>query len=145
MSFYAVIKGNLVDGITIADDPLDTDGKWVCIDGMDPMPGPGWAYENNTFVEPMIVPPPPSPKIITKVAFRFRLKDSEYVAILNAAKNDVEVQAWVETFNMVNSVNLDDPRTKAGLDLLVDKNLLSAARANEILTTPPGSGEHAFG
>jgi hypothetical protein len=146
MSLYAVIKGDRVDGIALADAPLDADGKWICVDGMEPMPGPGWKYENDIFVEPAdpIPPPPPAP-IISKVAFRFRLTDAEYVGILTAAKTDVEIAAWVETFNMVSSVNLDDPRTKAGLDLLVDKNLLTTVRASEILTTPLGSGEHAFG
>lgn len=81
------------------------------------------------------------PKIITKLSFRFRLTDSEYVAILNASKNDVAVQAWVETFNMVTQIDLDDQRTKDGVALLVTKNLLTQARANTILTAPVQDSE----
>lgn len=81
-------------------------------------------------------PPPPLPNIITKVAFRFRLTDAEYVGILSAAKTDVEVAAWVETFNMVSSIDLDNQRTKDGVANLVSKNLLTQARADEILTAP---------
>ena len=80
-------------------------------------------------------PPPPLPNIITKFAFRFRLTDAEYVGILSAAKTDVEVAAWVETFNMVSSIDLDNQRTKDGVANLVSKNLLTQTRADEILKT----------
>lgn len=81
-------------------------------------------------------PEPYIPPVITKVAFRFRLTDAEYVGILSAAKTDVEVAAWVETFNMVSSIDLDNQRTKDGVANLVSKNLLTQARADEILTAP---------
>lgn len=74
------------------------------------------------------------PPIITKLAFRFRLTDTEYVGILTTAKTDVEVSAWLETFNMVAQINLDDDRTKNGVSTLIAKNLLTNERANEILT-----------
>ena len=74
--------------------------------------------------------------IITKLEFRFRLTDAEYIGILSAAKTDVEVQAWVETFNMVTQINLDDPRTISGLDMMVAKGLLTEERKTEILTAP---------
>jgi hypothetical protein len=144
MSLYAVIKGEVVDGIALADAPLDTDGKWILIDGMEPMPGPGWKYENDAFVAPPEPQPPaPLPNIISKVAFRFRMTDAEYVGVINAAKTDVEVAAWVETFNMVSRINLDDQRTKDGVAKLVSKNLLTQARADEILTAPVQPGERA--
>ena len=91
-----------------------------------------------------LVGPEPTPyvaPVITKVAFRFRLTDTEYVGILNAAKTDVEVAAWVETFNMVTQINLDDQRTKDGVANLVSKTLLTQERGNEILTAPVQPGE----
>ena len=78
----------------------------------------------------------PEPPVITKLAFRFRLTDAEYVGILTAAKTEVAVQAWVETFNMVSQVNLEDPRTVAGVEQLVTAGLLTQARSVEILTAP---------
>lgn len=75
----------------------------------------------------------PQPPIITKLAFRFRLTDQEYVNILSAAKTDVEVQAWLETFNMVTRIDLSDNRTKLGLDKLVEKEILTEQRVNVIL------------
>jgi hypothetical protein len=85
--------------------------------------------------------PPPPPPIITKLAFRYRLTDAEYVGILAAAKTDVEVAAWVETFNMVAQVNLDDPRTASGLEMMVAKSLLTEERKTEILTAPVQDSE----
>jgi hypothetical protein len=88
--------------------------------------------------EPAPLSPPP---IITKLAFRYRLTDAEYVGILAAAKTDVEVAAWVETFNMVAQVNLDDPRTASGLEMMVTKSLLTEERKTEILTAPVQDSE----
>lgn len=136
MGLYAVVKGNVVDGIAIADAPLETDGQWICIDNLDVKPGPGWKYENGAFVVPPLPAFAPQPNIITKIAFRFRMTDAEYVGILAAAKTDVEVAAWVETFNMSVKINLDDQRTKDGVENLVSKNLLTQARATDILTAP---------
>jgi hypothetical protein len=146
MSLYAIIKGGVVDGIAIADAPLEVDGEWICVDGVDPMPGPFWTYENGVFAHPVDPPAPPPisrPNIISKVAFRFRMTDAEYVGVINAAKTDVEVAAWVETFNMVSRINLDDQRTKDGVAKLVSKDLLTQARADEILTAPVQPGERA--
>lgn len=141
MSLYAVVKGETVDGIAIGEAPMDADGKWICVDGMEPTPGPGWKYVNNTFVAPIEIPQIPIPNIISKVAFRFRLTDDEYVGILTAAKTDVEVAAWVETFNMVSKIDLDNQRTKDGVAKLVSKNLLTQDRANHVLTDPVQNNE----
>jgi hypothetical protein len=142
MSLYAVIKGDRVDGLAIADAALDTDGVCICVDDVVPQPEPGWKYENGAFVEPPpFPPPPPLPNIISKVAFRFRMTDAEYVGVINAAKTDVEVAAWVETFNMVTRIDLDSQRTVDGLNVLVSKGLLTQERATEILSTTVLEGE----
>lgn len=134
MALYAVIKGDIVDGIAIRDDTPISKPNWILIDGVSPQPGANWSYKNGIFSPPP--PPPPLPNIITKVAFRFRMTDAEYVGVINAAKTDVEVAAWVETFNMVSQIDLDNQRTKDGVANLVSKNLLTQARANAILTDP---------
>ena len=138
---FAIIKGDVVDCVALADAPLETGALWVDLTGVSPEPGPTWIYKDGVFSPP---PPPPSlPNIITKVAFRFRLTDAEYVGILSAAKTDVEVASWVETFNMVSSIDLDNQRTKDGVANLVSKNLLTQARADEILTAPVQPNERA--
>jgi len=83
-----------------------------------------------------VVEQPPPPPVITKLAFRFRLTDAEYVSILSAAKTDVAVEAWVSTFNMVTKVDLENERTVSGLATIVSHGLLTPERAEEILTAP---------
>lgn len=86
-------------------------------------------------------PRPYVPPVITRSAFRFRLTNSEYAEILQAAKIDIEVQAWVETFNMVTQIDLDNQHTKDGVAVLVSADLLTEARAEEILTAPVQDNE----
>lgn len=137
---FAIVKGDLVDCIALAESPLDTDGKWIDLTGVTPQPGPGWKYDGTAFAPPP-APVDTRPPVITKVAFRFRLTDAEYVGILTAAKSDITVAAWVETFNMVNQVDLNNQRTKDGVANLVAKNLLTQPRATAILTDPVQEGE----
>lgn len=107
---------------------------------------------NQDFVEKhysgryVLVGPEPEPRvppIITKIAFRFRFTNSEYAGILSASKTDIDVQAWYETFNMIMVVDLDAQFTKEGIEVLVNKNLLTPTRANEILTAPVQANELA--
>ena len=131
---FAIVKGSVVDGIALADGPLETDGTWIDLEGVSPQPSPGWSYEDGVFTAPVLPEPPKMPPIITKVAFRFRLTDLEYIGIMQAAKTEIIVAAWVETFNMVSQINLDDERTIAGIRQLVEFDLLTDNRAEEILT-----------
>lgn len=78
----------------------------------------------------------PSIPIITKVAFISRFTPQEYVGVVGATKTDVEVQAWYDLFQAANVVDLSDQRTISGIDSFVAKNLLTQARATEILTAP---------
>jgi len=135
MKLYAVIKGNLVDGIAISNSPLNIDGEWVCVDGVEPRPGPGSRYIDGVFYGPEPIQIEIAPRIISKEEFRLLLTDSEYLNILQYSKTDVEVEAWVLTFNMLTKVNLDDERTKSWLEMLNSKELISDSRKEEILNT----------
>jgi len=66
MGRYAIVKNETVDNVVIADGPLETDGTWICVDDVNPSPGPGWSYDGENFAPPP--PPPPLPNIITKLA-----------------------------------------------------------------------------
>lgn len=74
--------------------------------------------------------------IVTKLATIGRFTEAEYEGVLTAAKSDVQVQGWLDRFAAANQINLDDSRTISGINLLVSKNLLTQARADEILTAP---------
>lgn len=143
MGYYAIIKGEEVDGIAISDSPLDTDGMWIEVTNMNPMPQARWSYKNGAF----IAPPEPEPFkrfdewVISKVAMISRLTNAEYVGIVSASKSDPAVEAWYDMFLAASKINLKDQRTIDGLNFLVSKSLLTQARATEILTTPAAPGE----
>lgn len=137
MGLYALIKSSIVDTIAVADGPLDTGHLWVCVDDVVPTPGPNWTYDGATFSPPAPPPaPPPLPNIITKLAMIDRFTEVEYEGVLTAAKTDVQVQGWLDRFNVSSQINLDDSRTIDGINLLVSKNLLTQERGQEILTDP---------
>lgn len=81
-------------------------------------------------------PPPPPVFIITKLAMISRFTNAEYVGVVAATKTDAAVQAWYDTFQAASKVDLKDQRCIDGVNFLVSKNLLTADRANLILTTP---------
>lgn len=129
MNKYALIINGVVDSVVEQDTAPTLAGIWVDVTGLHV--GPKYLYDGEDFTPPVLNF---EPNVITKIAFRFRLTEAEYVGILSAAKTDVEVQAWVETFNMVTQVNLDDSRTATGLEMMVTKGLLTEERKTEILT-----------
>lgn len=131
---YAIIENGVVVNVAVSESALLP--NWVQSD----VAQIGWTYDGSVF-HPPAPAPDTRPPIITRLAFRYRLTDAEYVGILTAAKTDVSVTAWVETFNIVTQINLNDPRTKAGLDMMVSKGLLTAERETEILTAPVQSNE----
>lgn len=85
--------------------------------------------------------PPEYVWVITKVAMISRFTPQEYVGIISATKTDVEVQAWYDLFQAATVVDLKDQRTIDGIKSMVPKDLLTQARANEILSTPAQPNE----
>ena len=143
MTRFAVVDSeNKVANVVIGDAPLNIEGQWIDLTGVNPEPGIGWSYEGGVFAPPPPPPAPPAlPPIITKIAMLTRLTDAEYVGILAAAKTDIEVEGWLGRFNAASTINLDDQRTKDGMALLVTENLLTQARATAILTDPVQDSE----
>ena len=66
MGLFAVIKGNVVDGIALADTPLETDGVWVEVTNINPQPGPGWTYSDGVFTAPPVITPLELPPVKTE-------------------------------------------------------------------------------
>ena len=62
---YAIIKGEIVDCIAIADSPLPVGGEWIDLTDVDPKPtGPGWRYIDGKFIEPEV---PEEAKVVEEV------------------------------------------------------------------------------
>ncbi len=91
-------------------------------------------------LEQLIVIPQFEPaKKLSKLAFINRFTDTEYEAILAAAKVSVQVEAWVKKFEMTSvepdggSIDITDPRTIAGINALEAAEIIGTGRAAQIL------------
>jgi len=115
---YCDDAGNDLD----RNDPIEI----VCSDR------PAWALPDpDPVVEPS--PPPPAPRTCSKLDFIDRL-GHDYLTILTVAKQNVQIEAFVRRFDMLQGdINLDDPRLVAGMQALEAAGLIAAGRAGEIL------------
>lgn len=136
-TYYAVIKDGVVVNVVVSESALEP--NWI----PSQIAQIGWGYDGTNFIPPPPEPPPPPVFVITKVAFVSRFTSAEYVGIVTAANSDPTVQAWYDMLFIANSIDLEDQRTIDGVNFMVSKNLLTAARANEILTTPALPSEMA--
>ena len=98
------------------------------------------AHYPGDFTE-IVEPPAPVPSVrrLSKLAYMNRFTDAELAGIYAAAKTVVAVEVWLAKFNATTpeadgtSIDLDDPRTIAGLQGMEAAGLLAAGRAAEIL------------
>lgn len=131
MPYYAQINS---EGVVCAVSELsgeETSPNLIPIDGLI-APLLGCKYENGQFL-----PPPPPPRIVSKVdMLTKRFTMVEFTGIVTASKTDPAVEAWKIIFESAVTIDLDSQNTKDGMALLVSKNLLTQARANEILNGP---------
>jgi hypothetical protein len=72
--------------------------------------------------------------ITTSAAFMARFTPAEYAAVMSAAQTPGDVQDQLNLLLSEPTVNYHDPRVANGLDVLVAAQLLTAARAQELLT-----------
>jgi hypothetical protein len=110
----------------------DSDGIITEYEAATPIPahlGAGWRLEELVTIVPVIDPDvPPEPitvyggrRRLSKLEFVELLGDAAYGAILTMQKQSVQVEAWVKKMELTtpdaegNSVDLDDPRTQAGV------------------------------
>lgn len=75
----------------------------------------------------------PNKRLISKLDYMNRFTDAELAAIYTAAKTNINIEIWLEKFKLSSEINLDDPRTIAGVQSLESVGLITAGRAAEIL------------
>jgi len=126
---YAKIQNGFVDQVIESDTAPE---GWIACDAI----GPGWSYADGVFTPPA---PVATVRKLTKLEYMNRFSDSELAAIYGAAKVSPAVEVWLKKFEMATpdadgkAIDLDDPRTIAGLQALEAATLLGAGRATEIL------------
>jgi hypothetical protein len=105
---------------------------------IDPPPGPDWYYNGSAWVQYPPSPPPP----LTRLGFMARFTDAELVSIEVARMTapDVTQRAMLtvlkESWMAATEVDVTDPRTQQGVQLLVGSGLLTPERASVILSVP---------
>lgn len=98
-------------------------------------PGPNYYYDGSAWVPY----PPPPPEPLTRLGFLSRFTVEELVGIEVARQTAPEVQQRAtlavlkESWLAANDVDVADPRTIDGVELLVTMGLLTAERAAVIL------------
>jgi hypothetical protein len=81
----------------------------------------------------LVLPPAPSTRTITPGEFRDRFTPAEQTAFAALAfGGDTNAQVMLLKLSTSLEVNLDSPTVAAGLDYLVSKGVISAARKAEI-------------
>lgn len=116
------------DGMIIKDDhlfiPMDT-GNRHYKEYLE------W-QENNPPIEEYVLPVP-SKTVFTSLEFRDLFAINEQLAIREAQLVDMEVGLVYDMMLSAQNINISDPRTVQGMDLLAAKGLITNERRNEIL------------
>lgn len=103
---------NRMTGEVVYAYTADTPVEW---------PGMEYAAHNHTRVVEVVEIPK---RRLTKLEFVGRMGEAVFVAIIGMAQQSVDMAAWVEMVRMTTpdpdgtSIDLDDPRTLAGLNAL---------------------------
>lgn len=84
----------------------------------------------------LTAPPTPPPQTqFSSLDFLDRFTEGEQLAVVEATLVSPTVKLWYDRLLAADFVDLEDPRTKAGVDALITAGLLEASRKVEILTT----------
>ena len=126
---FVILENNIVVNIALADGPLGE--NWIQNDTA----GIGWSYDGKTFTAPVIPEAPKVPVVrtLSKLEYMNRFHEEELVAIYTAAKSVILVEIWLEKFKLASNVDLDDPATIAGLQIMEKVGLIGEGRAAEII------------
>lgn len=78
--------------------------------------------------------PPPEPKTkFTSLEYLDRFTESEQVAIVSATSQNVQLKLFYDRLLAATFIDLEDPRTAAGVDALISAGLVDESRKSELL------------
>ncbi|GHA27628.1 hypothetical protein GCM10007989_24370 [Devosia pacifica] len=100
--------------------------------------GPGWASDGEGGWQAPATQPefePQAPVRIDTPLFLMRFTPQERIGIRQAAKTDLVIEDWFAIINdpRLAYIELGDPNLTAGMGYLVQQELLTEARAQEVL------------
>jgi hypothetical protein len=122
-------------GVVLDDNGAALAGYHVAASFRAIAPPSDWAPHVITPPARMPMPGPTAigPRILTVLQFRDRLTEAEEIAITAAGMASPAVRVWLDRLSGAQEVNLDDPRTVAGLNSMAEAGLLAPGRVVEIL------------
>ncbi len=104
-----------------------------------PYPFEGLEFDTCNHIPVVEVEPAPLARRLSKLEYMQRFTDAELEGIYSAAKVSTAVEVWLAKFNAASvdadgtSIDLDDPRTVAGVNALESVGLIGVGRAAEVL------------
>ena len=133
---YAIIENNEVTNATLWDGVTD----WFPPEGTIAVAcpddvGPGWTYENGTFIAPPV--PEPAPGTYTRLQFLFLFTPEEIIAIQDAAVTNQTVMYYNYMINAVVTLQLTDTAVINGVNMLATEGVITTERAAQILAGDP--------
>lgn len=90
-----------------------------------------WQSKNPPIEEYVLTIPPKT--VFTSLEFRDLFTINEQLAIRESQLTDMEVGLVYDMMLSAQSIDISDPRTVQGMDLLVSKGLITNERRDEIL------------
>lgn len=124
MGLYAIVRGGVVDAISVADSPVETDGIWVCIDGMEPKPMRGWIYQEGELIENVVRVYVPKSKI-------HMVLSDVWGAIESASESDGDVKSVFEKINSSEEHEFNEQYDK-DLEVLLSKGLITQMHVDRL-------------
>lgn len=114
----------------------------IDVTNFNPPPSDGWIFNGRSFDPPPGVDGSPR-MIITRLAFRSRFSMQEKAALYTAAASaqGLPIKIYLDDLAAATFINLSRQDTINGIQSLVSIGILTQARANEILRTPPSQEE----
>jgi len=133
---YAIVENDEVINVTLWDgttewSPPEGTIAVACPDEV----GPGWTYENGTFVAPPV--PEPVPGTYTRIQFLFLFTPEEIIAIQDAAVTNQTVMYYNYMINAVVTLQLTDTAVINGVNMLATEGVITPERAAQILAGDP--------
>lgn len=98
-----------------------------------------WQEKNPPIEEYVLTIPPKT--VFTSLEFRDLFTINEQLSIRESQLVDMEVGLVYDMMLSAQSIDISDPRTVQGMDLLVSKGLLTNQRRNEILLEVPDNAK----
>lgn len=123
----------------LSDEPIpgrETDVAPPAASEWPPGKRPNWTGHAWIYLDwppPAAPEPAPSGRVVSRLNFLDRFTDAELAGILAAADASAAVQVWIKKLELAGEVDLDSPRTIAGVTALETAGLIAAGRAAAIL------------